>query len=94
MTDRSSQTALKIAAGVLLCFLISTAWGLAAEVALGHSGRDRPIAVALGLGGVFQIFVAIRLWQRWRPVAIGFLIYITGEVTWMLAVLSGLVSRR
>ncbi len=59
----------------------------------GHAGSDGPIAVVLGLGGVFQIFVAIRLWQRWRTVAIGFLIYMAGEVTWMLAVLSGFVSR-
>lgn len=72
--------------GFLSCLFVSTLWSLLIVALFRHTGREEPLAIAMGvLLLLAQITVSIRFWRRFRPAAIGVVVFIGCEVTWMLA---------
>ena len=72
--------------GFALCLLVSMLWSWLIVVLFGHTGREEPLAIAMGvLLLLAQITGSIILWRRWRRAAIGVVVYIGCEVTWILA---------
>ncbi len=92
MTATTKRNLLYAFFGMLLCFAVTSIWGMAVVALWGHSGREEPLATALALVVVIQAAMAIAFWKRARPAAIGVLVFVGGEAVW--ALVAWLVFRR
>ncbi len=84
MTATPKQKLLHAAFGMLLCFAVSSIAGMVVLGFWGPSSREGPLAASLAFVLVIQAAMAIVFWKRWRPAAIGVLVFLGGEALWVL----------
>ncbi len=85
MTATPKQKLLHAAFGMLLCFAVSSIAGMVVLGFWGPSSREGPLAASLAFVLVIQAAMAIVFWKRWRPAAVGVLVFIGFEALWAVA---------